>query len=542
MSTASASPASPVTWSAPGPGPWERDAAHQERPFSALWLEAAPPAFSRGFSEALARFGTPFSSFEVADVDGWFFGALSPVAEEEFPARAEAAEQALATRPWRTIADEWVSSVRGQFLRRNRTLQAVDPGRLDDAGLAAHLAATLALFHDGLVRHFLQAGAHWVGVGLLANEAGTLTGWTPERVIQALAGASPASMAPVAGLQRISEAIAADPRASALLTSGKEPRAVLAGLRACSKGISDALDSYLDDHGWQVFTGFDFTHEALIELPALLLTTVRSVASAGSREGDDLAELRAAVPGGDRARFEALIDDALATYGLRDDDSGTTVQRPLGLVRRGVLEAGHRLAARGELNNADDLFDATSAELAVLLTGEGRGPGADELARRAARRRPPFAVPPRRLGDDEPPPDDPMPPAMERIVGALFTAMALEDTAESEEPATGALQGAAASAGVYEGRARLIRGPEDFEALEQGDVLVASITTPAYNVVLPLLGAVVTDRGGVLSHPAIVAREFGIPAVVGTGRATATIPDRARVRVDGTLGTVTLLD
>ena len=229
------------------------------------------------------------------------------------------------------------------------------------------------------------------------------------------------------------------------------------------------------------------------------------------------------------------------TYGLRDDDSGITVQRPLGLVRRAVLETGRRLAARGALHDRDDAFDATSVELAALLTGEGRRPSADELSRRAARRRPPFPIPPRRLGDGAPPHEEPLPPAMERMVGALFAAMALEDTGESEERVAGSLQGAGASPGVYEGRARLIRGPEDFERLEQGDVLVAGITTPTYNVVLPLLGAVVTDRGGVLSHPAIVAREFGIPAVVGTGSATRTIPDGARVRVDGTLGTVSLL-
>lgn len=131
---------------------------------------------------------------------------------------------------------------------------------------------------------------------------------------------------------------------------------------------------------------------------------------------------------------------------------------------------------------------------------------------------------------------------MAAIVGALFSAMALEDTAEADAPiAAGPLHGAGASAGVYEGRARLIRGPQDFERLAQGDVLVAEFTTPAYNVVLPLLGAVVTDRGGVLSHPAIVAREYGIPAVVGTSNATAIISDGMRVRVDGTLGTVTLL-
>ena len=538
MSTPSASA---NLWEAPGPGIWERDAAHQERPFCTLWLEAALPAASRGMGEACERFGLPFRSFQAVDVSGWFFLTVTPVAEEDFPGRMAAAELALDSRPWRAIANEWKDSVRGQLLERNREVQAVEPGGLDDEGLAAHLASTLELFQIGGTRHFLQAGAHWVGVGLLANEAATLTGWPPERVIQALAGGSPGSLATLDGLRRIAEAIAREPQASAILAGNDEPDAALAGLRACSPVIAAALDGYLADHGWEVFTGFDFTHEALFELPALLLSTIRSVPGAAMRYGAELANLRAAVGPGDRARFEVLIDDALVLYGLRDDDSGITIQRPLGLVRRAVLEAGRRLAARGGIHDRDDAFDATAAELAALLTGAAGHPGADELSRRAARRRPPFAIPPRRLGEEEAPPEEELPPAMGAIVGALFTAMALEDTAESEAPSAGPLHGVGASAGIYEGRARVISGPGDFQRLEEGDVLVVAFTTPAYNVVLPLLGAVVTDRGGMLSHPAIVAREFGIPAVVGTGSATATIADGTRVRVDGTLGTVTVL-
>ena len=77
--------------------------------------------------------------------------------------------------------------------------------------------------------------------------------------------------------------------------------------------------------------------------------------------------------------------------------------------------------------------------------------------------------------------------------------------------------------------------------LEKGDVLVTRATSAYFNVVLPLLGAIVTDRGGQLSHAAIVAREYGIPGIVGTKEATTTIPDGARVRVDGEKGEVTIL-
>ena len=87
----------------------------------------------------------------------------------------------------------------------------------------------------------------------------------------------------------------------------------------------------------------------------------------------------------------------------------------------------------------------------------------------------------------------------------------------------------------------MLNGEQDFDRLAPGDVLVCPITSPAWAPVLPLAGALVTDYGGVLSHPAVIAREFGIPAVVATRRGTALIPDGALVEVDGTSGVVRIL-
>jgi pyruvate,water dikinase len=103
------------------------------------------------------------------------------------------------------------------------------------------------------------------------------------------------------------------------------------------------------------------------------------------------------------------------------------------------------------------------------------------------------------------------------------------------------LRGLAASRGVYEGPARRVTQPAEFDRITRGDVLVTESTTEAFNILLPLLGAIVTDSGGLLSHSAIVAREYGIPAVVGTREATERIADGARVRVDGDAGEVTVL-
>jgi pyruvate,water dikinase len=103
------------------------------------------------------------------------------------------------------------------------------------------------------------------------------------------------------------------------------------------------------------------------------------------------------------------------------------------------------------------------------------------------------------------------------------------------------LRGLAASQGIYEGPARRVSHPSEFDRIQQGDVLVTESTTEAFNILLPLLGAIVTDSGGLLSHSAIVAREYGIPGVVGTREATTRIADGQRLRVDGIAGEVTVL-
>jgi pyruvate,water dikinase len=102
--------------------------------------------------------------------------------------------------------------------------------------------------------------------------------------------------------------------------------------------------------------------------------------------------------------------------------------------------------------------------------------------------------------------------------------------------------GVPTSPGQVTATARVLYGPEDFNQLQPGDILVAGITTPAWTPLFALASGVVTDIGGPLSHGSIVAREYGIPAVLGTGVATKIIQSGQTISVDGTTGTVTILN
>jgi pyruvate,water dikinase len=212
-------------------------------------------------------------------------------------------------------------------------------------------------------------------------------------------------------------------------------------------------------------------------------------------------------------------------------------------MRRATLAAGRRLAERGRIADAEHLIDASVEEMASLLSA-GEGPSAEELARRAAYRASHTAKDaPAELGDPPVAPPDPsgLPPAAARVMRAMMIALGELFGSSEAEHEEHVLRGLAASRGVYEGPARRVSGPAEFDRIVRGDVLVTESTTEAFNILLPLLGAIVTDSGGLLSHSAIVAREYGIPGVVGTREATERIADGARLRVDGDSGEVTVL-
>jgi pyruvate,water dikinase len=106
----------------------------------------------------------------------------------------------------------------------------------------------------------------------------------------------------------------------------------------------------------------------------------------------------------------------------------------------------------------------------------------------------------------------------------------------------GGIKGFAASPGVAEGPARVIFSADGINEIQQGEILVAPLTAPSWAPIFGKIGATVTDTGGMMSHAAIVCREYGLPAVTGTGFATANIKTGQRIRVDGSNGTVTILE
>jgi pyruvate,water dikinase len=237
------------------------------------------------------------------------------------------------------------------------------------------------------------------------------------------------------------------------------------------------------------------------------------------------------------------VAEARHTYRIRDERGAYCNGPARGIARLGLLEAGRRLAERGRLEAPEHLLEADRRELEQILSSPG-GPTAKDLRERYEYRVAGAGVEtPMALGGPPPVPVNLewLPPGIRRIARAMAAngVLGVGGGAAREAAASGdRLTGAAAAPGRYVGRAAVVRGADELELVEPGDVLVTPTTSSSYNVVFPLLGAVVTDWGGPLSHAAIMSREFGIPCVAGCGKATSFVRAGATITVDGTAGTV----
>jgi pyruvate,water dikinase len=562
-------------WVAPGPGSWMRDDVHFSGAMTGYLAALFMPAFAEGWRKGFALYGLPLESLEPAVVGGRMFVRVQPVGapepkpgktpspppkivmrllfavHRELRRRRKAAAETLASKRWRTDRALWRREHGPALRARCLELQAIDPQTLDDDGLRDHIGALEALFHDGNVIHFAQNPASGIPVGDFLVHAGRWAGADAVDTALALQGHNPASARTLELLDGIASAVRAQPGLGASLAdSTVAPEGRLAELRASSDAAAAALDAYLDEYGNRIVTGFDITDRRLVELPAIIVGAI--VARLVPATGDDTADtgeaaanrLRERVPAEHRGAFDDLLLEARAGYALHDEDVGHAFTWPLGLIRRAMLVAGTRLTEQGAIEEPDHIFEATPEEVARLLRTDRSARPPAELTRRAVEReRHSELDPPDYLGAEGLMPDPALFPApVARITEALMAYIADANFARpSADNAELGAVGIAASPGTYEGRARVLSGPHQFDRLEPGDILIAPITSPAYNTVLPLLGAVVTDKGGALCHAAIVAREFGIPAVVGTVTATVCIPDGAKVLVDGTNGTVVVL-
>jgi len=512
-----------------GTGYWTRDRTHFCRPVPALWLGLiADGTSAEAIATGAARIGVCDGGGDVVVRDGWIFRRSRPLDPSTFAERERAAREFLEGRGWEQQLEEWAEIRPGLAATCRRAVQ-VDVGGLTDAQLLDHLEAAEDIRREGSRQHF----QHHALCALVGDYVLACRGWglSDAEALEPLVGSSPASAGVASHLERI---------AAALRAAGVRPH-TLDDVPAAGAEAAALLDEYLLEYGCRPVDGYGIDHENLEEMPSVVVASINRALDGRAEPPPefDVTPIRAKVPSAERPRFDEMLDAARSVYGLRDDD-GSFVSTGRGLLRRTLLEAAARFVERGQLLAVPEIFDLTPSEVKALLAG-GDAPPADEIHQRfTARQLAAVEEPPTTYGEPEPPEDlSVLPEHTRRLTIAFRAYMAMRGRAGDGEELTGVGAGTTA----YRGRAVVASDADDaFDRLAPGDVLVVAMTTTAYNPVLVLCGALVVEEAGPLSHAGVMARELGLPAVLGAAGAMATIPDGALVEVDPSLGSVRVLE
>lgn len=544
----------------PPPGTWDREASHFPEPVSPFTKSLL---LTEDWARQLtAETGSLIETVRFIEIGGWVYMRTVPFGERPgapnppdwlvpllmrvvptIRRRMATARRAL-DEDWsgRQI-DGWYRRKDG-LARRIADLQRADRPGMPDHDLDEHVRAAVTLGHECMELHFRLHAAMARDLRRFVVTGRDVLGWDEDRCLSMLVGTSTASTAAGRALAELADVAGRSDEVVRLIGDAPTDRVL-----AADREFAAAFADYLARFCFRAIT-YDVTDPLLAERPELVLGLVRDQFALVDRPtpGDGssvIDEARTRLGGrsaADRARFEEHLAKALRAYPIREDNVYVTVCAPIALLRVAGLELGRRLAARGQLDGIDDVFllHVDEARAAVIEGSAVR----DLVDRRRRERERTLAHPgPARYGPEAPrmPNIDRLPaPARENVTDLLWLLDEVTPTLGQPTPGPDPrmIGGTAAARGTARGPVRIVRDETEFDKLQAGDVLVCECTSPAWSIVFPSLAAVVTNSGGILSHPAIVAREFGIPAVVATGDATTRLQDGQIIVVDGTAGTV----
>lgn len=539
----------PISWDDPQDAAltWTHDRMHFPEPVSPMEFSLIGAAFEEAFAVMARAFKLPFMA-RVRRINTYYYQTISPL---PLTPEAFAAQEQRALHGFNSVMGQLGEIWQAVFLPEIRGhLQAWESFVLSGAtpaALAAHWDESVARVKRVWRLHIWISAPTLIAMSQFADFYYDLypdqEEYRPYRLLQSLGNKTLEASRALWQLSRhalalpgVREALAHSPIAAipTLLERSSEGRAFLAELSA-----------YLSEYG-QRSDKWDISSPSWIEDPSTVLKSLKEYIAQPERDLE--AEIQAlaaererliaqtrkhlrAYPRQVAEEFERLLKAAQAATAILEDhgfyiDYGVRYQ-----MRRVLLELGRRFVAAGLLDRPDDVFYLTVDEVREAAQALNF-PEAKQLValRQAEMAHFRTITPPPVLGA---PPSEWDSPIMRAIVRFWGT-----PPAPSAPPI---LYGHPGARGLARGPARVLHSLAEVTRLQPGDILVTETTAPPWTPLFAIVAAIVTDTGGVLSHAAILAREFGIPAVVGTGQATKLIRDGQMLEVDGSAGLVRII-
>jgi phosphohistidine swiveling domain-containing protein len=542
---------------------WIYDDLHCPNPVSPMFFDIG--GWWLTCDHMFRRFGTPFACDWIAkEINGYVYTAAVPADSRirseatEYQARyaprvprdPEHAAKIGAYLGWvlphyaGNFLDWWRERLRPEIERNFEYLDGFDTEDASFIELAVLLEDAIDVHDRHWKIHWMLNFAQFATTqalnGLLEQEKGEAASALMGRLQSSIEDRNWDS---IEDLWKMKEEIKEDSELRAAF-EGETAADVMSALEGSEGGrrfIEERVEPHQRHFGYKAIWSHEFAFKTWREDPAPMIEAVRGYlatdydypsAIAGVR--DDLeAAKREALEGAGGGELEEALERSLSMNPLTPDhhfyiDQGTNAR-----LRLLLIAIGEKLVGSGTLDDAEDVMFLRYNELRLLMADQEAFDARDLVGDRRDAREDAFEKrPPSWVGT-----------ATQTALDFPYNALwGFPEKFHAGEPATtGEVKGLAASGGVVEGPARYVQSLDEFDQVQEGEILVCRMTNPAWVVLFTKISGLVTEAGGAVSHPAVVAREFGIPAVVGTTNAGERIATGDRVRVNGTTGVVEIL-
>src|SRR5688572_11210254 len=536
------------------------DDLHCPQPISPMWFDIGGWWLTCGYM--YRRFGVPFGKDWVAKtVSGYLMSAVVPR-----PAEEEAALWSYYNMVMPVYADKFLDWWKRRYLPEIlRNFEYLDTFPME----ASSLPELMILLEEAIDIQERHWRLHW-----MLNLAQFQASITFETVLLPIIGEQ---HKPLIGRILVSDedrnwdsvrelwALKNTVKQSAVLKRAFDENdtadRVIKALEGTDEGrrLLKEIDGYRNEYGNKSMYAHEYIYTTWRENPTPIVEALRGYLLSDYDYEKDVRQLRdnreaaikemwSLVPSttssGDRDKLQTALDLALKMTPLTPDHHFYMDQGTYARMRLVLMGIGRKLVELGGLGQPDDVMFLKYDELRKLSAGvhSGNASAVNDaralVTQRRAEREKAFALRPRLWAGTI---------TEWSMYGEPYKQVLwdwpgiYERSKDAAKQPAGSVKGLGASAGVYEGVARVVESPEQFDEVKKGEVLVCKMTSPSWVVLFTKIGGLVTDSGGALSHPAVVSREFGIPAVVGARTATKDIKTGQRVRLNGASGLVEIL-
>ena len=546
---------------------WILDDLHCPNPVSPLFFDIG--GWWLTCDHMFRRFGTPFASDWIAkNINGYVYTAAIPADPHvrvdgmeyeaaytpRVPRDPEYAGKIGAYLGWvlphyaEHFLDWWRDRLRPELERNFERLDGFDTENASMLDLAV-------LLEDAIDVHDRAWKIHWM-LNFAQFSSTTALNATIEEVHgeadPGLMGRLQSSVEDrnwdsIEDLWKMKEEIAGDDELRAIFEGDGTAKEVLAALEGSERGgrfVAERLRPHQQAFGYKAIWSHEFVFKTWVEDPAPIIEAVRGYLATDydypaniKAVADDLEaakrDVMEGVEGEAREKLQQALDLSLGMNPLTPDHHFYIDQGANARVRLVAIAIGRKLAEAGVLDDPEDVVFLHYNELRLIMADPEAFDAKELVSDRRDEHEDAYEIRPRSWVGT----------ATEEALAFPYNALwGFPDKFYAGEPATtGEVKGLAASPGVVEGPARYVSSLDEFDKVQDGEILVCRMTNPAWVVLFTKISGLVTEAGGTVSHPAVVAREFGIPAVVGTTNAGERISTGDRIRVNGSTGIVELL-